>query len=229
MTEEGKQIGYGEIVKNAGSNLVDALGDIAEVGLDALTTSADAWESLPGIKIVTGLYKAKTSLRQSLDLRKLQDFLTSAAKAIESCDQKKEDVMRHFGGEKNRQRLGETMILLLERVDDMQKPAIHGRIMGELMTGRLSYRMAMSLSAILDRVVMDDLETLAKANPSLSVSDNDEDFSALHRLQANGLMYQSVDDAGDSEGNATQEFSLTAAGEQMVSIYRAHLEDGGSD
>jgi hypothetical protein len=105
MTEEGKQIGYGEIVKNAGSNLVDALGDIAEVGLDALTTSADAWESLPGIKIVTGLYKAKTSLRQSLDLRKLQDFLTSAAKAIESCDQKKEDVMRHFGGEKNRQRL----------------------------------------------------------------------------------------------------------------------------
>jgi hypothetical protein len=229
MTEEGKEIGFGEIVKNAGSNLVDALGDIAEVGLDAFTTSADAWESLPGVKIVTGLYKAKVSIKQNLDLRKLQDFLTSAAKAIEPCKQKKEDVMRHFGGEKNRQRLGETMILLLDRADDMQKPAIHGRILGELMAGKLSYRMAMSLSAILDRVVMDDLETLAKANPSLSVSDNNDDFSALHRLQANGLMYQSVNDAGDFEGNATQEFSLTAAGDQMASIYRAHLEDDGSD
>jgi hypothetical protein len=229
MIEEDKQIGFGESVKNAGGNLVDALGDIAEVGLDALTTTADAWESLPGVKIVAGFYKASVSMKQSLDLRKLQDFLTSAAKAIGSSEQKKEEVMRHFGGEKNRQRLGETMILLLDRADDMQKPAIHGRIMGELMTGKLSYRMAMSLSAILDRVVMDDLETLTKANPSFLVSDNNDDFSALHRLQANGFMYQSVSDAGDFEGNATQEFSLTAAGEQMARIYRTHLEDGGSD
>jgi hypothetical protein len=230
MTKEDKLIGFGESIKNAGGNLVDALGDVAEVGLDALTKTPDAWESLPGVKIVAGLYKASVSVKQSLDLRKLQDFLTSAAKASGASELKKEEVMRHFGGEKNRQRLGETIILLLDRADDMQKPAIQGRIMGELMTGKLSYRMAMSLSAILDRVVMDDLETLTKANPSfLAFDNNNDDFSALHRLQANGLMYQSVIDAGDFEGNSTQEFSLTAAGEQMARIYRTHLEDCGSE
>ena len=60
------------------------------------------------------------------------------------------------------------------------------------MTGELTYRMAMCLSAILDRVAKDDLETLTKANPSFLVSENNDDFSALHRYQANGYMYQSV-------------------------------------
>ena len=47
-----------------------------------------------------------------------------------SSEQRKEDVMKHFVGEKNRQRLRVTMLLQLDRADDMQKPAIHGRIMG---------------------------------------------------------------------------------------------------
>jgi hypothetical protein len=35
MSDEDKQIGFGERVMNTGGYLVDALGDIAEVGLDA--------------------------------------------------------------------------------------------------------------------------------------------------------------------------------------------------
>jgi hypothetical protein len=126
----------------------------------------------------------------------------------------------NFGGEENRKRLGETMILLLDRAEDMQKPKLLGFIIGWLMTGRLSYSDAMTLSVLVDRIVFDDLRVLVRARPSIDVSGGAA-FSAVHPLQASGLMFQSVINGGslDVEGEETQQFSLTTNGEQMSQIY----------
>jgi hypothetical protein len=126
-----------------------------------------------------------------------------------------------FGGEENRQRLGESMILLLDRAEDMQKPKLLGYIIGWLMTGRLGYSDAMTLSAIVDRVIFEDLRLLVRACPSLDLSGGAA-FSAVHRLQSTGLMFQSVINAGslEDDGEAPQQFSLTTVGEQLSDIYR---------
>ena len=204
---------------------MDTLGDVAEVGLDAVMTGG-VLEEMPGVKLLTGFYRATVSIRYDLNARKLNSFLQAAAKSSGASPREREEALSRFGGEKNRQMLGETMILLLDRADDMRKPLMHGRIMGELMAGNLSFRTATSLCAILDKLVYDDLETLSKANPSISISDENDDFSALHRLQANGLMYQSVYDAGNIDtGIATQQFSLTSTGKQMAKMYREMLAD----
>jgi hypothetical protein len=125
-----------------------------------------------------------------------------------------------LGGEENRQRVGETMILLLDRTEDMQKPKLLGYIMGWLMTGRLSYSDAMTLSAVVDRIIFEDISLLVRARPSIDVTGG-TDFSAVHRLQASGLMFQSVlnGDSLDDDGEAPQQFSLTTAGEQLARIY----------
>jgi hypothetical protein len=127
----------------------------------------------------------------------------------------------NFGGEDNRQRLGESMILLLDRTEDMQKPKLLGYIIGWLMTGRIGYSDAMTLSAIVDRIIFEDLRLLVQASPYTMVSGG-ADFSAVHRLQSNGLMFQSIFNAGnlDEDGEAPQGFSLTTVGVQLSEIYR---------
>ena len=120
----------------------------------------------------------------------------------------------NFGGEENRQRVGETMILLLDRTEDMQKPKLLGYIMGWLMTGRLSYSDAMTLSAVVDRIIFEDMRLLVRACPSIDFTGG-TDFSAVHRLQASGLMFQSVYNANDDG----QQFSLTPTGQQLAKIY----------
>jgi len=204
---------------------MDALGDVAEVGLDTVVTSGSL-EEIPGIKLITGFYQATVSIRDDLNARKLHSFLQAAAKSSGASPREREEALQRFGGERKRQMLGETMILLLDRADDMRKPLMHGRIMGELMAGNLNVRTATILCTILDKLVFDDLETLLKADPSISISDESDDFSALHRLQANGLMYQSVYSAGNMDTDiATQQFSLNSVGKQMVKIYREMLTD----
>ena len=94
------------------------------------------------------------------------------------------------------------LLLLLDRTEDMQKPKLLVFIIGWLMTGRLSCSDAMTLSAIVDRIIFEDILLLVRARPFVSVSDG-ADFSAVHRLQSSGLMYHSVINANflDDEGS----------------------------
>lgn len=208
-----------DIVARVGREMIDTLVDFAESSLDSSSANL-IFDEIPVIKTITGLYKAGLSRREGLYAKKLQDFLKAARRASGPTDHEREQAIMNFGGEDNRQRLGETMILLLDRADDMQKPRLLGYIVGWLMTGRLSHSDAMTLCAVVDRVIFQDIQLLVRARPSIDVSGGTA-FSAVHRLQASGLMFQSVINGGsfDDDGDAPQQFSLTTNGEQLSEIY----------
>jgi len=226
MTDK-TEIANSEIVAKAGREITESLADMAEASLDSSPIEL-IFDEIPVIKTITGLYKAGLSIREELFARKLQDFLKAASKSSGPTRQERGQAIMNFGGEENRQRVGETMILLLERTEDMQKPKLLGYIMGWLMTGRLSYSDAMTLSAVVDRLIYEDIRLLVRACPSIDVTGG-TDFSAVHRLQASGLMFQSVHNEGsfDDEGEAPQQFSLTTTGEQLARVFRdMRSEDG---
>lgn len=216
--KEKSVISNAEIVAKAGRDIIDSLADVAEAGLDSSSVEL-IYDEIPVIKTVAGLYKAGLSIREGLFAKKLHDFLKAASRASGPTKQERERAIMTFGGEENRQRVGETMILLLDRTEDMQKPKLLGCIMGWLMTGRLSCSDAMTLSAVVDRIIFEDINLLARARPSIDVTGG-TDFSAVHRLQASGLMFQSVYNSGtsDGDGEVAQQFSLTTTGEQLASI-----------
>ena len=209
-----------DIVTRAGREIIDGLGDLAEAGLDSSPVEL-ILDEIPVVKTITGLYKAGLSIREGLFAKKLQDFFKAASRSSGPTKTEREQAIMNFGGEDNRQRLGESMILLLDRTEDMQKPKLLGYIIGWLMTGRIGYSDAMTLSAIVDRIIFEDLRLLVQASPYINVSGG-SDFSAVHRLQSNGLMYQSIINAGgaDEDGEALQGFSLTTVGVQLSEIYR---------
>jgi hypothetical protein len=217
---KSSEIETSDIVARAGREIIDGLGDLVEASLDSSPVEL-IFDEIPAVKTITGLYKAGLSICEGLFAKKLQDFFKAASRSSGPTKAEREQAIMKFGGEENRQRLGESMILLLDRTEDMQKPKLLGYIIGWLMTGRLGYSDAMTLSAIVDRVIFEDLRLLVRACPSLDVSGG-ADFSAVHRLQSTGLMFQSVIRGGslEDDGEAPQQFSLTTVGEQLSDIYR---------
>jgi len=118
--------------------ITESLTDIAEASLDSSPVEL-IFDEIPVIKKITGLHKAGLSICEGLFAIKLQDFLKAASRSSGPTRQERGQAIMNFGGEENRQRVGETMILLLDRTEDMQKPKLLGYVMGWLMTGRLSY------------------------------------------------------------------------------------------
>jgi hypothetical protein len=208
-----------DIAASAGRELIDGLGDLAEAGLDAAPIDVII-DEIPVIKTLAGIYRAGMVIREGLYAKKLLEFFRAAAKSSGPSKKEKEQALINFGGEENRQRLGQTLMLLLDKADDMCKPRLHGHVIGCLLNGELTYSEAMTLCAIVDRIILEDLKFLVSANPSLVVLDSEvAKFSAVHRLQANGLMYQYVFGGDDTH------FSLTPAGEQLSAIYQEMMKD----
>lgn len=211
-------ISNSDIATSAGRELIDGLGDLAEAGLDAAPFD-QILDEIPVIKTLTGLRRTYMVIREGLYAKKLQDFFRAAAKSSGPSKKERAEALINFGDKDNRQRLGETLILLLDKADDICKPKLHGYIIGCLLHGRLAYAETMTLCAIVDRIILEDLNFLASVSPTVSISGNGAEFSAIHRLQANGLVYQSVLNGNWLSEDSGQEFSLTSVGQKLLDIY----------
>lgn len=214
------EIWTSDIVARAGREIIDGLGDLAEASLDSSQLEL-IFDEIPVVKTISGFYKAGLSIREGLFAKRLQDFLKAASRSSGPNKAEREQAIMNLGGEDKRQRLGESMILLLDRADDMQKPELLGYIISWLMTGRIDYSAAITLCAIVDRMIFEDLRLLVQTCTSINVSGG-ADLSAVQRLQSTGLIFQSVINAGGADygGEAPQQFSLTHAGAQLSEIYR---------
>jgi len=217
-------ISNSDIATSAGRELIDGLGDLAEAGLDAAPFD-QILDEIPVIKTLIGLHRTYRVIREGLYAKKLQDFFRAAAKSSGPSKMEREEALINFGGKDNRQRLGETLILLLDKADDMCKPKLHGYIIGYLLNGRLAYDEAMTLCAIVDRIILEDLNILASISSPISISGDGAELSAIHRLQANGLLYQSVFNGNWLSEDPGQGFSLTSVGQQLLMIYTNMQQD----
>lgn len=221
-----------ESTRDAGLALIESIGDVVEAGVDVVMQSGFISE-LPVIKSVSGLYRAGASIREGLFVRKLQDFLRAASRASGPTTQERHEALRHFAGPGHQKRLGDTMMLLLDRADDLRKPKLLGVIIGTLLRGDITYRDAMSMSATVDRLVFDDLETLQlvhehgyneskvgnKSEKVLALS-----LGALPRLQSLGLATVAVIDTQGPQIDLVNHSAITPAGEQLLEFHRVATE-----
>jgi len=113
------------VTSELASTLLDAVGkdaasvaqDYAEVAIDLLAKS-DVVDKIPVIGTAVNLFKAGTEIASWLFAKKLIGFLYGA-KVDESAKQGFR--LKYAANEKGRRRIGESPLLLLDRVDDMRK------------------------------------------------------------------------------------------------------------
>ena len=139
------------------NDAMDLAADASDATLDALVTSG-ALESIPILGLVSGVYKASRHIPALLYQRKVARMLAAAA-TNSSPDERKAftDKVEKSG---NAERLGEAVLLMLDKVDEIEKPAIIGRLIAAHMRGVLERSVAFRLCSMVNRAYYGDLKLL---------------------------------------------------------------------
>ena len=165
-------------------DLGDAITDLAEVGLDALIDS-NAIDSIPVLGTLKKLGSAVGAFRDYMLAKKIVRFLEEVAQLSE---QERVKVMEGVASSaKDRERVGEVIVDLIDKADATEKPGLIGKLFAAAGRGEISSSDVLRLSAIITRAYIDHLQLLQEA-----VRLQNADAAIKSALYANGLMSLSV-------------------------------------
>jgi len=137
-------------------NLTDLASELAEVGLDHFLTDG-VLRDIPVLGTLVGLYRTVGVIRDRLFAAKVIRFLIGLAE-IPLDD--RERFLKEHAERTERQRLGETLVLLLDRLDDMQKPEALSRLFAAYVRGQYNLEMFRRLAMALDRISLSSVSEL---------------------------------------------------------------------
>ncbi|MBK0401222.1 hypothetical protein H0I76_18640 [Limibaculum sp. M0105] len=172
---------------------MDALAVLGDTALDAAIESG-ALDSIPILGLITSGTRAAREIRDALYLRKIVRLL----RELQTVDADvRKDFIKNLGDKAELERFGENILLILDRAEDSEKPAIVGRIIAAHIVGQIaSYSKAMRLVAMVDRAYVADLDYLKDFAPGVQ---RDRDVAAS--LSAIGFL----SNRGFDGGGANQE------------------------
>lgn len=134
-------------------NLTELAADLAEVGLDQLLQDG-ALRDIPVLGILVGLCRTAGVVRDRIFAVKVIRFLVGLG-AIPMED--RERLLKQHDQPAERRHLGETLVLLLDRLDDMHKPEALAKLFAAYVRGRCDLETFRRLSTALDRVPLSSI------------------------------------------------------------------------
>jgi len=180
--------------------LGDALMDAVDAGVDSLFVD-EFLSSLPLVKIFVGLMKFGISVDNLLFIKKAEQFL------FEFNNSKEERERQQFFSklkedEQLRQRVEENLVLMLHRLDDMQKPKLLARVFrAHYVTHRIDYRTFQTLRTAVERIKPYNIQDLLDYynNPpgsNLPSNENLQDLAYCGLVSfVSGVWFQASDDS----------------------------------
>lgn len=169
------------IDQSISSDLVDGSIDIAEVGLEQLLGEGFLG-ALPGIGTFVKLLKGAQNIHDRIFVAKVAKFMFSLPALKEQEINKFVDKIHNDN--KFKIKTGETLLLILDRIDDLEKPLYISKIFYYFITGTISFSDFKRLSFAVDQSYIDDLKFLcfgAENHP------NEESVGYLNNLIRSGL------------------------------------------
>lgn len=133
---------------------------------------------IPIINTVIALAKSGLNFRDRLYVKKIAYFLHTVGKT--TPEQRKEFIKKYC---QDIRRFEETVLLILEQADNMEKSALIGKIFRACILNTISFEDALVLSSIVNKALWQDLEAMFVGN----------DTDAIKvRLANNGLLNMSI-------------------------------------
>jgi hypothetical protein len=136
----------------------------AETFFDA--ASEEVLKDVPFVGLIIKLAKTPLAIRDWLFLRKLATFIAE----LSSVEDEKMSHFRHristdvtFA-----RQVGEGLILLLDRADDMEKPALMGKACAAYLAGKVTYDQLTRMNSGIDRAMMADIRQLPALEPKFT-------------------------------------------------------------
>lgn len=222
----------------ASPNLKEIAIDIGELTLDSFLEDGIV-KDIPIIGAIAKFYSLGITIRDRIFEIKILKFL----KGLEDIPiEKREAFVKKISGSKKFERkVGQHLLVVLERIDDLDKPALLSKIFAAFVNEEISYDFFRRLSFVVDKLFLPDLEWLHLYHESPRY---DEDISiSLSNL---GLVFLSVLDGGNAfteslyagnlrdkglsatnPGNSSSKFSITPLGEKFLEIVSKYESKNG--
>jgi hypothetical protein len=178
--------------------LKDIVGDVLETGLDQVVTDG-LLRDIPVINTVANLLKVGVSVSEELFFRKLTRFLGELEKV--PLEEREKLLLRYPEGSEAQAELGERLLLLLEKMDQVQKPVILARFFTAFVREQVDLQTFSRLSVALSRFNLDLLPSLIwQYQREGDPVDFTEDFHHEHALS--GLLTVRLAGSGAFRGSA---------------------------
>jgi hypothetical protein len=133
--------------------------DLGEVALDTVFEDG-LLQDIPFIGAVAKLGSAGFTVRDRIFAKKLLLFIT---KLSEIPPDKRREMLDRLEDEKQRRKTGEKLLLLIDRMNDMDKPSMMARAFKAYLEGHIDRHQFDELAHIIDALNMATVETLKAA------------------------------------------------------------------
>ncbi|MGH6896030.1 MAG: hypothetical protein ACREJ5_05730 [Geminicoccaceae bacterium] len=187
------------------------VADLAELTIDSVLDN-QLLEAVPVVGTVARFYRFAVTIHDRQFLRKVLSFLKEFEDASKEDRLRFADELAHDAG--TRERAGAALALLLDRLDNLDKPQIIGRLYVAALEHRLSLAELRRFCMVVERAYLPDLAAL-----SLLQSGDLVDKLAAPYLHALGLVSLTGEDWGTFNGiGAETWYEVNDLGRQFLAV-----------
>lgn len=142
------------ISENGGA---DILAELGEITLDSIIDN-EAINQIPIIGTLKGIYKITNSISDHLFVQKILKFL----RELEILTEEEKVKMKHKIDNAKNNKIGETLLEIINKIDDNKKPKIIAQIFKSYINGEIDFQEFQKFSQIVNKSFLPDLMKLTK-------------------------------------------------------------------
>ena len=165
MNPEIDKVGAAILKGACNAESKDVVVDLGQLGLAELFDES-VLKEIPVIKTVVACFKVPLAIRDQLFIRKVSGFLGACPDFSET--EKTAFINEHLGNTKKATKLGETLVLILDRLDDMEKPEMVAKMFAAFVRGKINLDVFRRLASAIDLGSVDDLREFVVEQPPQS-------------------------------------------------------------
>jgi hypothetical protein len=152
-------------------NIADLATDILEVGLDIFIDN-EILKEIPILGSVVKTIYITNSVSDKILLRKLSLFLTQFEKR---SGKQKSELLKKLSEKDDKRKIGESLMLLINRFDDLDKPVLLADLLHSYLNGLISNNDFLRIGKSINLAYIDDLKSFLIApidNQNIQVMQN---------------------------------------------------------
>lgn len=193
-----------EVIKKIGSDTIDFASDLAEIVAE-----------VPFIGAVVSLGKCCLGVRDYLFIRKLAKFIT----ASDNIDEESKEKFVANLTDKDRKRISDYLINLLNVAEDEEKAELLGKIYGAAVLGTINIEEMLRLSSIVTKSFIADLhhlnEYIEENGDTSYISGN---LNSLGLFEDCGNIYEISKDGWEGQESGPTKHKLNKIGIKLLDI-----------
>lgn len=196
--------------------LIEVGKDIAEVALDSLLDDG-ILKDLPIIGTIVSVYNGAMDIRDRIFIAKIARFLFRLSDV--PIEQRRLFEERVSADQKLKRKVGVTLALLLDRLDDIEKPDFVAWCFGAYLNATITFDVFRRMSSAIDVAFVEDLKAICNEDIRQTIEEKDDSLSNMSRTGF--VEFRAVGIEGAWKDMGSIKYSLSPLGLLFVRIVRA--------